>query len=338
MRTLLTASMVSALRGAPITILVLMMIEHKPLAMEYVRRHTRYSQNTISDSMALLADYGLVIQTARYTYQIADGVQQLPLMAMELDSGEDEPEPENVIDAKFRSQNLRAEDAPQSNLSDESEIRSQKMRPNSTNKPPDGARSQKFRARSQNLRPTTLASSSLNLESRNLEKDLARGQQIQKNLECLDHYGVREPARTRLAHLEHVNEPLIDYHCRQSPNVSLAIYRIEHNWSMDESKKLDSPVFILDNQGEQHSCDEPLPVPDIWIQTIDKIIASKSLSRAQVHTWLVSTPTRVLDGELHLLPKNGYAKEWISDHLESIQDAVIQVSESPINIRVIYEQ
>lgn len=337
MRTMLTASMVSALRGAPITILVLLMIERKPLAMEYIRRHTRYSQNTISDSMALLADYGMVIQTARYVYQIADGVQQLPLMAMELDSSE-EPEMENVIDGEFRSQNLRAEDTPQSNLSEVSEIRSQKMRPNSTNKPPDDSRSQKFRARSQNLRPATLASSSLNLESRNLEKDLARGQQIQKNLECLDRYGVREPARTRLAHLEHVTEPLIDTHCQQSPNISLAIYRIEHNWSMDESKKPDAPVFIPDNQAEQRSCDEPLPVPDIWIHTIDHIMACKSLSRAQVHTWLVSTPTRVMDGELHLLPKNGYAKEWLSDHLESIQDALIQVSESPINIRVIYEQ
>jgi len=254
---MLTASMVSALRGAPITILVLLMIERKPLAMEYIRRHTRYSQNTISDSMALLADYGMVIQTARYVYQIADGVQQLPLMATELVSGEDEPEPENVIDAEFRSQNLRAEDASQSNLCHESEnrsqnlravnttndptnvesvIRSQKMRPKSTKTPQNGARSQKFRARSQNLRPATLASSTtnLNLESKDLK--LLASTSISKNqqevLDCLDRYGIWEPTRTNLSKLEHVSAALVDYHCRKAPNIRMAIYRILHNWEM----------------------------------------------------------------------------------------------------------
>ena len=232
---MLTASMVSALRGAPITILVLLMIERKPLAMEYIRRHTRYSQNTISDSMALLADYGMVIQTARYVYQIADGVQQLPLMTMELDSGE-EPEMENVIDGEFRSQNLRAEDVTQSNLYHESEIRSQKMRPNSTKTPQNSARSQKFRARSQNLRPATLASSTtnLNLESKDLK--LLASTSISKNqqevLDCLDRYGIWEPTRTNLSKLEHVSAALVDYHCRKAPNIRMAIYRILHNWEM----------------------------------------------------------------------------------------------------------
>jgi len=235
-RTMLTASMVSALRGAPITILVLLMIERKPLAMEYIRRHTRYSQNTISDSMALLADYGMVIQTARYTYQIADGVQQLPLMAIELDDGEEEPECENVIDAEFRSQNLRAMDVANDPINGEREIRSQKMRPNSTKTPQNGARSQKFRARSQNLRPATLASSTtnLNLESKDLE--LLASTPISKNqqevLDCLDRYGIWEPTRTNLSKLDHVTPALVDYHCRTAPNIRMAIYRIQHNWEM----------------------------------------------------------------------------------------------------------
>ena len=262
MGTMLTASMVSALRGAPITVLVLLMIERKPLAMEYIRRHTRYSQNTISYSMALLADYGMVIQTARYVYQIADGVQQLLLMAMELDSGEVQPESENVIDGEFRSQNLRPEDAPQSNLchesenrsqklravnatndptNDDSEFRSQKMRPNSTKTPQNGARSQKFRARSQILRPATLASSTtnLNLESKDLK--LLASTPISKNqqevLDCLDRYGICEPTRTNLSKLEHVSAALVDYHCRTAPNIRMAIYRIQHNWEMKAKEK-----------------------------------------------------------------------------------------------------
>jgi hypothetical protein len=190
--------------------------------------------------MALLADYGLVIQTARYTYQIADGVQQLPLMVMELDDGEDEPEPENVIDSEFRSQKLRAEDAPQSNLSDESEIRSQKMRPNSTNKPPNSARSQKFRARSQNLRPAPLASSTTNLNQESKDLKLLASTPVSKKqqeiLDCLDRYGVREPTRSNLARMEHVSAALIDFHFHTAPNIRLAIYRIKNNWEIEQEK------------------------------------------------------------------------------------------------------
>ena len=66
----LTTSLISTLRGAPITIFVLLMIERKPLEMAQIRLQTGYSQNTVSDGIALLVKHGLITQTGRYSYQI----------------------------------------------------------------------------------------------------------------------------------------------------------------------------------------------------------------------------------------------------------------------------
>ena len=217
----------------------------------------------------------------------------------------------------------------------EKEIRSQKMRPNSTKTAQNGARSQKFRARSQNLRPATLASSSLNLESRNLEINLARGQQIQKNLECLDRFGVREPARTRLAHLEHVTEPLIDYHCEQSPNISLAIYRIEHNWEIDEvNTQSNAGIFELDDQVEDSQPPEnTFPKCELWIMTTE-FLKQNWIGAAGVRTWLESTPAKLIGKDLWLYPKNPYSRKWIEDHLETIQKATGKLSDSVITVQI----
>jgi len=42
----------------------------KPLEMAQIRLQTGYSQNTVSDGIALLVKHGLITQTGRYSYQI----------------------------------------------------------------------------------------------------------------------------------------------------------------------------------------------------------------------------------------------------------------------------
>lgn len=50
------------------------------------------------------------------------------------------------------------------------------------------------------------------------------------NIAALDAAGIRSPARERLADLQHVTPALITAHAATSPNLALAIYRIENNW------------------------------------------------------------------------------------------------------------
>jgi hypothetical protein len=49
-------------------------------------------------------------------------------------------------------------------------------------------------------------------------------------LQALDAAGIHEPARSRLARLEHVTAELVEYHARTAGSPGLAIYRIEHAW------------------------------------------------------------------------------------------------------------
>jgi len=253
--------MVCALRGAPMTILVLMMIEHQPLAMQYIRRHTRYSQHVVSESLALLNDYGLVVETGRYVYQIADGVRQLPLAVNGLyDSIEDDKSqemPPDIEEEAFeveseenRSQKMRARSQKMLPKSEkqppvviDSEFRSQKMRPKSQKDIPKPIRSHFLRASSQKMRPKCENSLARSINQNQLInqdlKTLARGEK-KSILDCLKRHGIREPACSRLAALEHVTAELVAYHCQHAPNLRLAIFRIEHNWAMlDDAPKAD---------------------------------------------------------------------------------------------------
>ena len=233
----LTSSMVCALRGAPMTILVLMMIEHQPLAMQYIRRHTRYSQHVVSESLALLNDYGLVVETGRYVYQIADGVRQLPLAVNGLyDSIEDDKSQEMPPDIEEEAFEVESEE----NRSQKMRARSQKMLPKSEKQPPvvidSEFRSQKMRPKCENSLARSINQNQLINQDL---KTLARGEK-KSILDCLKRHGIREPACSRLAALEHVTAELVAYHCQHAPNLRLAIFRIEHNWAMlDDAPKAD---------------------------------------------------------------------------------------------------
>jgi hypothetical protein len=57
------------------------------------------------------------------------------------------------------------------------------------------------------------------------------------NLKALDAAGIREPKRSKLAHMKHVTPKLIEAHVRQVKEehmpLGTAIYRIEFGWSVD---------------------------------------------------------------------------------------------------------
>jgi hypothetical protein len=200
-----TNQMVRALAGAPLTVLILLQVNRTSLTQSYIRRNTGFSDHVVHDALELLHDYGYVTQTGRYTWQLADGVFQLPLMQA-LPEPEADPAPETVEE---KEECVDIEENPE----DENLARILC-----------------------DLNP--LASSS-SLTTRNLESDLTTtrapsSQILRANLEELDNFGIREPARSRVAKKTHVTPELIRYHCGSSKSTGQAIYRIEHNWAVPE--------------------------------------------------------------------------------------------------------
>ncbi|HML40373.1 MAG TPA: hypothetical protein PKD23_06805 [Bellilinea sp.] len=217
--------MVRSLKGAPATVLLLMLLERRPMAQAYISRHTGYSDKVVHDAMLLLADYGMVNMVGRYTWQLSAGAQQLPLMQGLLG----EPEEDS-------SESFRPGDDPVTTIEGESRPaendRSESFRAAGKKHPKKGFRSESFRPKS------SLASSSgLNLElnpNENLlpPQDSRSSENFRANLAELDRFGVREPARSRLAGLAHVTPELIRAHFEtQGVNPGQALYRIEHNWA-----------------------------------------------------------------------------------------------------------
>lgn len=61
---------------------------------------------------------------------------------------------------------------------------------------------------------------------------------VKENLKAMDEVGIREPARSRLSKLEHVNPEMIRAHADLAKadgyGIGTAIHRIEFNWSLPE--------------------------------------------------------------------------------------------------------
>jgi hypothetical protein len=193
-----TNQMIKSLAGAPLTVLVLLMTNRTAVEQGFIRRHTGFSDHTIHDALELLNDYGYVTQTGRYTWQIADGVQQFPLMVDELPA----PEKTTSDPAVEESENIQDLGRKICDLNPSSSSRSL--------------------TRDLEIESTTTSSDS--------------SQKMRANYLALESQGVREPAKTRLAKLEHVTVELIQYHCASCEQIGQAIYRIEHNWPILENQ------------------------------------------------------------------------------------------------------
>jgi hypothetical protein len=212
----LTALQVRALKGAPISILFLMLIERTPLSQEYLRRYTGYSDEAVHDAVQLLKDHDLVVQVGRYEWALTAGARQLPLGATPLEGGEEEGQ---AAAADHGLGETAPNPTPQPATEDPEEIRSDISGPGY------------LASSSRSLNPDQEVNQPLLARARSSGKSGA----VPPNpeiLAVLDEHGVREPARSRLARLAHVTPELIDYHCKTAQNTGLAIYRIEKNWAV----------------------------------------------------------------------------------------------------------
>jgi len=297
---MLTASLVRALRGAPVTVLLLMMIERRPLTLGYIRRHTGYTDKVIHDAVMLLQDYGMAVQTGRYTWQLAAGVQQLPLMNALPEPPDPQPETEPGEDPVDVDPSVEEEQA-----STPRELQDKNLGRNNSD-----------------LNP--LASSGFNqiLDSGDPllpdSRAPARSEKIRANLQALDEHGIREPARTRLARLEHVTPRLIDYHCRTAQSPGLAIYRIEHGWRVPADWSGPEEISPPDPAPEAPAPELP-PVSTetlaAWRAAVDTLAGE--VSRADFETWVRSAWPAGMDGGVLVIGTgNVLGAAWLEQHVK----------------------
>lgn len=206
--------MVKLLKGAPLAVLMLLNIAQRAgqglVGAEWLARHSGYTDKPVSQALALLEEYGLAARSGRSGWQLANDARQHPLMSL-LD-GEPgaavQPPPQN------ETENIRLASS---------------IKPDS---------SQDF-----NKESTLDSSPDLNKKT-NLESGLVS---FNENLAGtrseyaasysavmaeLERFGIREPARSRLAMLNHVTPELIRGHCQTTESTGQAIYRIEKNWAV----------------------------------------------------------------------------------------------------------
>lgn len=90
----LTSTLVGSMPANALKVLVVLMLERVACTKGYLMTVTDMSDKTMAKAIDQLLLRGLATHNGGHLYQIASGVEQLPLMADALP----EPEPENVID------------------------------------------------------------------------------------------------------------------------------------------------------------------------------------------------------------------------------------------------
>ena len=194
----LTTSQLRGLKGAPISVLMAMILVGQPVGAEWLEDTTGYTYKVVASALRFLSEIGYIQRNGRYHWVITGEVTQMPLMAPQPELPDptpaeqptsEEPLPENrvgIIPTPEPSSSSRVFnlDSSKENLL--------------ARKPPDP---EKFR--------------------------------VDANLQELAAQGIRDPARSRLATLPGVTPEMIRAHCASCPGkLGQAIYHIEHNWPL----------------------------------------------------------------------------------------------------------
>jgi len=308
----LTRAMVRALAGAPMTVLVLLMIEKAPCAQAYIRRHTGFtSDHTIQDAVELLNDYGLIHETGRYTWQIADGVQQLPLGFEALPEAESAQE---ITPAVGEVIDVEATDYDDNPLEKEpAEIRSQKMLPNSMSSLESRSTSQEEKR----LGPESSQESGADDQKTRIEQNLA---------EC-DAQGIKEPARTKISEKPHVTPEYIRYIFSISDNLRHAVGRMLKDWDSWSWKAKSVSMETV----ESVAVDE---MAEAWWSDLVEKLRELLPSKAVFSTWVQpDKPARLVGDVLFVLASNEMVGAEITRHVcqDALNDLVRAISAGRVN-------
>jgi hypothetical protein len=304
-----SSTMVKTLKGAPLSVLILLAMAKTPLSAQYLERESGYSDKAVNSALLYLADHGLITRNGRYAWQIANGVKALPLM-IEIEAPTEEiPESENV--------------GAQTTLEEEITSVDSGSRRNSE--------SEKFRL------PVPSSSSSLtSINPKDLELPLLDAAESEKfrvdaNQRACQDAGIGEPTRSTLSKLEHVTAQLIRYHANTAPNLALAIYRIRKGWKIKAGWEDDQQITqqtIEETLTEEPA--EPLPENAVHAWEAALILLENQFRRVEYETWIKSlTLSWYGDSGYVLRTANKCGTDWLNAHalkaLESALGSPVQI-------------
>lgn len=306
----LTVKTVRLLKGAPLSVLLVMLLVKVPVTAEYICRHSGYRFEAVNEALKLLMDYGMVQRLGRYQWQICNGVMQLPLM-FDLPDHVSEPEPsadDESNEADFVDAEIMPVDKPVDNLTEKQpELAGTSEKPKS-----DFGNSEVPSSRFFNQNP----------ESRNPDSSLASSSADFGKTELpdvLDEFGIREPARGQILAMPGMTAAVVRHHCRTANSISLAIWRIKNGWPAPK-ERASPPGEIVD------LISEPEPEPDANAAQAWEVLRGElmgRLSRPEFDTWIRPlVPVGIAaDGKLEVRAMNHYGR----DHARQLVGESVEV-------------
>jgi len=184
--------MVRALKGCPISCLLIMIIVHQPVSAEYLAAATGYTDKPVALALRILTEYQLITRVTG-GWMLSQAIQlQLPLLAETSRGTVSMPKP---VDKSLEKSRNNSENP----LSSCSSSRYEETEKQST---------------------TTTRKSRNNSENRNFSD----------NLKACYSAGIRPPKAQEISALPHVTPEIIKYHVSHSESPGQAIYRIINDW------------------------------------------------------------------------------------------------------------
>jgi biotin operon repressor len=194
-----TAESLRTLKGAPLSILMAMILAKQPVSAQYLEAVTGYTDKPIQTGLRMLKEFGYITRNGRYNWQLASNIEQLPLMCNELD---DPPSPgEEKIEESY---------------------------PQVVDRGPGNIPCPDALVVSRDIKQVNCVNDQLTTR---VDPEKFRSEK----LALLDQYGILDPKRGKLARNPHITPRAIAYHCETAENTGLAIFRIEHGWRVPAS-------------------------------------------------------------------------------------------------------
>ncbi len=203
----LSARDVAAYKGAAVSILMLLMIERRPLCQKEMRRGTRYGNDAIHDAVLMLQEDGLIVRVGNeneYRWALlGDEARQLPLGAVDVI--------EESASTEGDVQNLSDPGPAQSDMGDHVCMH-------------DSESDDSYDSSDEN--PTCIHGS----RSGNSGPD---------DLETAIRV-FADPGLSRLRVQKGLTARVVRYHVANAPGIGAALYRIEHNWHVPDDWERDA--------------------------------------------------------------------------------------------------
>lgn len=359
----LTVEKVRLFKGAPLSILMAMVLIRQPVTAEWLETATGYTDKTLTKGLKMLAEFGYITRNGRYAWQICGDVQQLPLMMAlpgfepaaddvedmpdritepaaadpdwDLDSGPgNSPGPENITQTgvgKIPGPGVDAVGETAQNITivdnsvDKNDPNVDNLGKNLAPGDDSAVGVGEFPGPGDSLaRLESLTS----LDSRN-DSRLARADAESEIFRVLDDFGIREPARSKITGIPGITARAVQYHCKTAPNIAMAIYRIKNNWRVPKDWMPQEVLFFPDSTPEPVPPAEILdPIPEelrgLWAKALVQL--ETELSRADFNTWLKpAQPRGMRAGEMILNTANPIGKAWLESHVVGRLESILGV-------------